>query len=199
MSADLQIARFATSREDAALRIYPSLADRNIVVRPEIPTWLPPEDEVSFFITTPLWITLESVEGVLLFELPTYRPSDTWFGTLQDGELCYAGRMAALLDVSQVPVCASRVTTKVSIRNSTPQSLLIERVNLPVPMLSLFQDSEGRFWTESVSMVASPDEQAQVRLSHHPPEEADKVIQVVAPRIEHNSNVLVRALHRLLG
>lgn len=194
------VLRFATSWEGFRLRIYPSLADRGVVVRPETPTILGPHDEVAFYVSTPLWLCLETDTGIPIMEVPTFRPSDTWFGDFQDGELAYASRTAGRVSLSDVRPYHARALTKVSIRNEANEPMMIERINIPVPLLTLFQDSEDRFWTESLSLIAQErGSLVQLQLSPSAPKEAKNAERVTMPRTESSSNVLVRALHRLLG
>ncbi len=194
------IARFATSWEGRKLRIYPSLADRSVVVRPETPTWLGAHDEVVFYVSTPLWLCIETQTALPILEIPTYRPSDTWFGDVQDGELAYASRTAGRTSLEDVQAYHARALTRVSVRNATQTPMLIERINIPVPVLTLYQDARERFWTEGISLVAEErGNMAHLKLGPSAPKEAERAEKITLPRAEPTSNVLVRALHKLLG
>jgi len=74
------------------LELSASLADRAIVTKPEMQVYIPAEDYADVYLTSPLWVGI-SYGGTRLLELPTWRPSDTWFGrSTVSGSLAYAER-----------------------------------------------------------------------------------------------------------
>jgi len=47
----------------------------------EQPLGVPPGEQASVYVSSPLWVRIETGKPAkLLCELPTFRPSDTWFG-----------------------------------------------------------------------------------------------------------------------
>lgn len=130
----------------------PTLADRPVVVRSEAPLRILPGASASFFVSTPLWARLEagSPPGVV-FEGPIARPSDTWFGpSTREGELCYASRTTARRSIDDLPVWPTRAVTVMQVNNEGADSLSLERVKVPVPLLSLFATPDGRVWSNAV-------------------------------------------------
>ncbi len=86
------------------LTLIPVLVDRSVVVRPTTPFSIREGQEVTLYITTPLWVRVE-VEDMKypLRDIPTIRLSDTWFGNdTLSGELCYAGKLAGRLSLEDV-------------------------------------------------------------------------------------------------
>jgi len=76
------VTRYGFQKTDSSLSLAPMLADRAIVVRPDIPLFVLAGEEVTLYVSTPLWIRVEvGSDGRLLQEIPSYRPSDTWFGS----------------------------------------------------------------------------------------------------------------------
>jgi hypothetical protein len=116
------------------------------------------------------------------------------------GELCYASRTNARLHLANLPPRPHRATTRVTLRNGADSELVLERLALPVPHLSLHAGAEARLWTPSVTVERDRDGGlAEVRLEATPPAEAG-ASELVAPAREADSrNVLVRALEALLG
>jgi hypothetical protein len=147
-----KVTRFAVSGSDETLWLRPALADRPIIGRPEKPFVVLPDDEVTVYISTPLWVRVEVGDPPRqLLEVPAYRPSDTWFGPdTTEGELCYAGRAAMRLSLDEVELRDHRAVTAVHIRNRGAEVLTVERLNLPVVYLSLHRDPDGELWTEDV-------------------------------------------------
>jgi hypothetical protein len=192
------VARFASRHDENTIALGAALADRPVVVRPETPVWLLGGEQVHFFLSTPLWITVTTAEtGRLLTELPTFRPSDTWFGTsTRTGELAYASRSRAQREPSGHPF---RATTRLLVINHEADPLRIERIKLPVPSLSLYQDEAGGFWTSVVVMEgAEGGTVGHLRIVDHPPEEAKNPRLVAGPRVAFQEQLgLVKALTAL--
>jgi hypothetical protein len=153
--AEAETYRFGFATPPEQLIISAALADRPVVVRPETPFRLLPGESATLYLTTPVWVRFELPGRKLhLHEIPTSRPSDTWFGpsTLK-GELCYASRTRASLSIGAVPLTPGRAITMATVRNEAEDSVLLRRVNLPLPHLVLYRDGEGRHWTQSVEIV----------------------------------------------
>ena len=188
--------------DDAVVHIAPSLADRPVVARPETRFLLQPDERVVLYVTTPLWaaIAIGAPDRELLV-LPTHRPTDTWFGpSTRVGELCYASRTQVRLrreDVTRRPTWA---LTAVALHNAASSPLLVERLKLPVPSLSLFSDSAGVLWTESVAVRRERDGRTvEVHVERRPPEEAGAIESVAPARGAGPRNRFAEALHALLA
>lgn len=143
---------FATTHEQLELR--PALPDRPIISRPISPLRLQPREKVSIFVATPLWAQLWVHDpAVMLRELPLAQLSDTWFGpSTLTGELCYATETHARLALADTPRSPFRATTCIQIENQADDALLIERLNLPAPLLTLYHDRDGRYWTDTINI-----------------------------------------------
>jgi len=197
-----QIVRFTTERPDHRVTLQPVLADRPVVTRPETPIFVLAGDSVGLYVGTPMWVRLLVGDGAtLLTELPTLRPSDTWFGpSTREGELAYAARTNARRVMETMRPKPSRAVTRVVVHNHGPDNFRIERINLPVPRLSLYRSEAGLLWTSTVTLERT-GAQGQVRLdtSGPPPASAGPVTRLSEPRTPLERNVLVRALSALLG
>lgn len=196
------VERVASHRLGELLIASPRLADRSVVVRPETRFRLAPEGEVELYIGTPLWVHLETSEPRhQLLDIPTRRPSDTWFGpSTTAGELCYAERTAARLNRDNLPAVPHLAITRVLLRNRADDDLLLERINLPVPNLALFADAADQLWTQAVRVDRGAAGQlAEVRIDDQPPAEAGPARRLAAPRTAADRGVISRALSALLG
>lgn len=200
--ATATVERFAAARLGERLIVTPGLGDRSIVTRPETSFRLAAGGAVDLYVGTPVWLRLESAEPRhLLLDVPTRRPSDSWFGpSTTEGELSYAGRTSARLRRENLPVSPHRAVTRVRLTNRAPDPLLLERLNLPVPNLTLFADAEARLWTQAVSVEREEDGKlAKVRIDDRPPAEAKGVERLSEPREARSKNVFSRALDTFLG
>ena len=195
-----EVTRFAMAKTAGRLSLQPMAGDRTIVTRPEVPLHLLGGEEVSLYVSTPLWIRLSVDPGDrTLCGLPTVRLQDTWLGSSTlDGELCYGSRTAARLHRENLPSRAHRALTEVVLRNPSSTELLIERLGLPVTHLPLYWSAELGFCTPRITIEqGDPSELARVKLGERAPVQGAE--RVAEPRTRSSRNLIVRALGGLLG
>lgn len=145
--------RYLFNQTQHHLTLKPQLADRSVVIKPITPLFIAPNQQSTLFVSTPLWLNIFSQENSLLLDTPVIRPSDTWFGGSPiRGELCYATKVFARLELEQLPIRAFRAVTPIHITNHHTQSMPIERINIPAPLLSLYVGEDGRLWTPTLEV-----------------------------------------------
>jgi hypothetical protein len=199
---DAKLDRFAVRSNGRSLTINPLLADRPVVIRPETPLYVPSGEDVTLYVSTPLWLRFEVGEPIRrLVDRPAQRPSDTWFGpSTLVGELCYASRTSGRLRLAELPQRPHRAVTPVRIRNLAKDPLLLERVKVPVQYLSLFRSRSGSLWTQTATLVREQDgDLAALQLGRGAPEEASGADQIAAPRQQAEGHLALRAFSRLFG
>jgi len=182
-AADLR--RFGFREAPAALRIQPALADRPLVVDARRPFALTPGEELTLFVGQPVWARfLVGAPAVSLLEFPIVRPNDTWFGAnTRAGDLCYAEKIGARMDLAHLEICSHRAISVVHIQNRASTQLALEKLELPAPNMSLFADAQGRLWTEAVTIERRDDgEEAAIRLDRGAPPQAAAPRIVCGPR-----------------
>lgn len=195
------VRRFGFRQPPDSLELVPALADRPVVVSPEEPLMLPSHEEVTVFVSTPLWIKVVAGDAVsALLDEPTQRPSDSWFGpSTMEGELCYAVRTNARMNLGNLPVRPHRAISVVRVRNDSAMDLKIEKLRLPTPQMSVFVTAEGHYWTEGVTLERrEDDEPAAVRFDQGPPREASDATLASAPRSPSQRGLLTRAFAGIL-
>lgn len=184
------------------LQVLPALADRSVVTRPLIPFYLYPGQQVLLYVGTTVWFQVYAYpSGPLLLDIPIQRPSDTWFGqSTLEGEICYAARTHAILNLNEVPLHPFRAVTPVKITNNAEEPLLLERLLLPITHLSVFSSSNGRLWTEELSILCDEEmRSAHLHLGKGAPPAAKDAQRLNKPRIPPNRGVLTRALGAIFG
>lgn len=195
------IERYARERRDR-VRCLPVVADRALVVRPRLPVFVPPGEQIRFFVSAPVWIRiLVGQPWLTLREVPVKRLSDTWFGaSTRDGELAYSLKTHARVHLEEIPPRGYRAITPVLIRNEAEELLSVDRLSLPVPYLSLYLAASGMLWTEAVTMRhAAGNEMATLDVGGRAPAEAGEgALRLTSARLEADRNLLVRAFTNLI-
>jgi hypothetical protein len=111
-----------------------------------------------------------------------------------EGELCYASRTYARLSLENIPTRSHRAVTKLSVHNQADSQLSVERLNLPVPYLSLFESRDGLLWTQAVTMIRTRDTgMAAFRVEKDPPAEAKDARPLSGPRLQPEQTMIIRA------
>lgn len=191
--------RYASHHEDNVVELAPRLADRNVIARPDRPLHLLAGARLELYVSTPVWVAVRS-HGTTLRECPTYRPPDTWFGaTTTRGEVCYASRTAARLELADVPLRPSRAVTAVTMYNGSDDALRIERFAIPVHTLELYVDGGGAFWTQSLTLEREARGTARVIPGSGAPKAAGSVKKVEGARRAPATAGLSRALEALFA
>ena len=191
--------RFRTVAKNDELRqleVLPATADRNVVVRPAQRIQIPHGERVELFIGTPVWLQASTPEGKhKLVDLPVEILSDTWFGAnTRVGEICYANQTQARLDLDKLSQRPERLITPVSISNDGGDTLVIERLNLPVPYLSVY-DTGPSLWTQQIEIIRTGKlETAELHFSVKPPEQFPDALPINTPRLSEADNLVVRAM-----
>jgi hypothetical protein len=191
--------RYLLEGKTPALTLEPLLADRAVVSRPLISVELPPQHSATLLISTPLWVRLRNGD-LQLVELPTARLSDTWFGSnTRHGELCYAVQTRARLSLENTSDSPFRALTPVTITNSGGDNLKLDRINVPVPHLSLYCDGE-RFWTSAITIERERNwVSARVQIGDGAPPQAPEARKIAEPRRPIRGGVLERAVDLLFA
>lgn len=191
---------YAVRRTSRGFRLEPRLADRPVVWRPESRLFIAPGEEISIFLRVPLWIGLY-IEGFpsLRHEFPSCRLSDTWFGSpLEKGGSAYAAERKAFLRSDEFQMDAAHAVIPIAIRNASTALLPLERLNLPVPFLSLFEGAHG-FWTQRVTLERDEEDEelALLRLEKGLPREAVSGKLISGPREQDEKHVVFQAFSRI--
>lgn len=195
------VSRYSFQQTDAHLHVLAALPDRAVVVKPEVPLYVPAGETVTLYLSVPLWLRIEVGEpGRMLREAPSFRLSDTWFGpNTREGELCYATQTSGRFDLADVPLRLHRAVTPVLIHNRAADTLFLERVRLPVEYLSLYEAPDHFLWTQSVTFTReSSGDLANLKMEPGPPPEAPDATLLRAPRQHSRGNVIARTFSSLL-
>jgi len=197
---NFELHRFASGSKSQSLDLLPRVANRPVVSRPDNPFHVMPGNEICVYLSTPVWIQVRA-DNETLVDIPSFRPSDTWFGANTiEGELCYTSITMVRLNQKILPRRCNRAITRLNIKNRASDPLVLERLKLPVPNLSLYADKSGQLWTQSLNVERAEDgTMAKIRLETSPPPEIGETELISAPRHPVPKNVFVRALDALMS
>lgn len=195
--------RYAYNTSPESIELQPVLADRAFVVKMERPFNLAPKNKIYIHISSPLWLRLRTTQSkhtTTLTEYPIHLPSDTWFGAnTREGEMCYAAKTYARLDLRNLYRQPYRVFTNVGIYNESEEILPIERMRIPLRNLSLYVDSGGTFWTQPVRLtIEDSAELAKLRIEPQNLFVQDK-LELISTARDKSSSPVVRAFSSLLS
>ncbi|GAB5520780.1 MAG: hypothetical protein RhofKO_30310 [Rhodothermales bacterium] len=185
--------RFTKATGDVPIQVMPALADRPIIIRPDAPLWILPNQAATLYVSTPLWVRF-SEGGHVMTELPSLRPPDTWFGpSTREGELCYASRTNARLVLEDLPKRMNRAVTPVNVYNKGTDALHLERIKLPVEYLTLYRSMYNFLWTQPVDVVREADQESVTITMHtRPPDDAAEPEVLVPPRLQSRPTIINR-------
>lgn len=191
--------RYSFSRNHPEFALLPRTADRPVVVRPESPISVPPAESVTFYVTTPLWVSVTLGAGNAQIEdIPTLPMNDTWFGTTLAGELCYAGLTWAKNRLSSVPPRPHRLVTPVQIHNRAHDMLHVESLKLPLINLPVMVDDQQRLHTPALRLTReNADDRAVLRVVQDSSHENSRQVSPARQYLSHQSafHVFTRLFH----
>lgn len=158
--------RFVFASPPSQLVIQPILADRPIVCRPIVSVMILPKEEISLYVSLPLWMQLYiSDRDKPLLDIPTAHISDTWFGpNSREGEMSYVSRASEQLEVTPSDKHGMRATMEVKILNLSDEVVTLDKISVPTPNLDLYVDAIGRFWTRRITLTREGNEVASLTI-----------------------------------
>ncbi len=182
---DLDWERWIVGGKSRAIVMRPLPPDRPVVLSPEMPVRLRPGQSTNFFIGIPLWVEVSAGTrdaSEVLCDLPSIRLSNTWFGTPQEGELCYSMRTRAHRSPGDLLDRPHRCICPLQVRNSSQEVLSFERICVRCQHLHIYRGTE-RFWSNVVRLsYRGRQEWSRIVYGRTPPEESHAVEVVAQPR-----------------
>lgn len=200
MPSSATTSRFFFSNTGEALYLLPLLADRSVVVKPVTPLFIPAGQSITLYVSTPVWLGcyVERFD-VPVLDVPIVRPSDTWFGrdTIR-GEICYATKVTARTDLSDLPTRPFRAITPVSLHNAGKDVMPVERINVPVPVLGVYASATGALWTQPLKVEHDGHNRSPIiQITNEMPADAGSLEMLSPPRVGAQGHALIRIFDNL--
>lgn len=192
--------RWAVPR-DVAVHVRPALPDRLLVVSHELPFHLPGHGEADVYVRIPLFVQVV-VSGVDMNELlvldePNFVLSDTWWGTVEEGELAYWLETKARAEISPDLFVPHIAMCPIHLENGSDHPLPVDRFAVRALHLSLFEH-EGRVWTDDVRVrYMAAAEGSEIRFGGEPPRQEPSGSRLAEPRVPIRRGLQARTFNRL--
>lgn len=195
--------RIMSGKTQGIVEIKPLMADRSLVARPFDPVVIFPGCKTNLYVGVPIWtsVFLDGNKKAVL-DIPIRQITSTWFGpSPRKGELCYGSRTNAFSELNEVPNRYYRATVPVQLENRHKSSTLkVERINIPLSYLDLYESESGLFWTQGLTMIREDDDNdTKVKLSVATIPEAGNVIKISESRKKASSNLLNKTVEMLFA
>ena len=181
---DISWSRYALQKNYQKMRFVPLFPNRPVVVKVEFPFYLTKDAEAEIYTRVPLWVRIDIVgtKNLSLFEVPTIKLSNTWFGTFTEGELCYwlsSGARRTIEPDSSRPYLA---ICPIHMINTAEEDLSVEKICLRVSNLSLFYDGAQLWSDETKVFYRGSKEVSRIDVTGKPPPNAPSSQLITSPR-----------------
>jgi hypothetical protein len=143
------------------IQFAPSLPDRPVVIKPEIPFTIMAGTSLNIYIKIPLWIWLYSSSVKpenLLYEIVSTELSSTWFGDPTSGELAYSIQSGIVQNLTEISLAPNEAVCPIQIRNESLSILHFQRLSIDVTQLNIYAN-QNMICTNEVKVRFRGEEQ----------------------------------------
>lgn len=197
---ELEWTRWAPGRWTGRVALAPAFPDRPVVVTPADPFHLMGGAEARIYVRLPLWIELQAVDQngtVPIASIPTSEWSDTWWGTPEEGELCYWLRSRARRAITEILFHPHMVICPLDLVNRSSDDLLVDKIALRVEYLSLYVQ-DGATWSDATRVRYQGEaEGSRLEMAGRPPREAPQAALLAPARVKMGRGFSARTFARL--
>lgn len=179
--------RWPVSEAPKEIALAPLFPPRAVVAEPGPAFRLLPRGRARIYVRVPLWARVDAILGDAaarrLTEVPTVVLSDTWWGGVTEGELCYWLATTARRRVPFEVFQPHLVVCPLELSNRSDEELPVEKLVLRVAYLSLFSD-QGRLWADETRVrYQGPAAGSEIEVAGTAPPEAPAAVRVAEPRV----------------
>jgi hypothetical protein len=187
--------------DGTVVRLRPSVPDRLLVVSHEHPFHLPGRGKARVYVRIPLFVQVvlsgPGMTELLVLDEPSMVLSDTWWGTIQEGELAYWLSTRARSEVSPDLFVPHIAMCPVHLENESGEALPVDKFAVRGLHLSLFRHEE-RVWTDELSVrYLEAGEASEIRFGGTPPKEEPRGVRLAEPRMPIRRGLQARTFDRL--
>jgi hypothetical protein len=159
--------------------------DRPVVVKPDRPIAIPPGHKGTFYAKFPVSVLIALNIGkkeVSLGNILSSALCDTWFGSMTEGDYCFALPHPATLDVEGLQPRPNEVVCPIEIDNNSDGTVIMEKFCLRTGQLRLFSGNT-HLWSTGVRIQCEDlFRSISVRYSGKKPETGENLVEVSGAR-----------------
>jgi len=146
--------RWAFKNQNPRIELKPVFPDRPILVKPENPFKVAEDASVRVYVRVPVWVRINLLGKTItnLVEIPVVTLSNTWFGSFQEGDLCYWISSGARLAIKHDPERPYMVICPLQLVDRSPEDLNVEKICLRVENLSIFSQN-NQLWADETKII----------------------------------------------
>jgi len=191
---DLKWARFVIKEEPISIELSPAMPDRPLVVKPEASFYLTSRTKRTIHVRIPVWvyISIAAKNKIKLVEIPSVILSNTWFGDLIDGELCYWLTSGARSKIEPDPSRPYMAICPLTIKNESDENLFVEKFIVRAENSTLFV-RDGQLYTDEILIsFKGKNEISSVTFKGKPQTEISGANKIAEPRKKQSKKILAK-------
>lgn len=172
------------AQEGSSLKLSPCLPDQKLVASPQNPIRILPSEQARVYISVPVWVraSLPGSKETALVEIPCADLKRTWIGKPIEGEIAWWASTRARRELAACDSSPETITAPLVLLNRSSETLLVGKIFLRLPFLSVF-GSGGGLWTDASHIIyKGPGEYETVQEEGETPEELQDGKLMTAPR-----------------
>jgi len=191
---DLQWTRFVSKEEPKSLELLPAPPDRSLVIKPEASFYLTSGTRRTVYVRIPVWISISLAKKnkTKLIEIPSVILSNTWFGDLIDGELCYWLSSGARSEIEPDPARPYLAICSLTVQNESDENLLVEKFVVRAASSTLFIHNDQLYTDEILISFKGKDDISSITFKGKPPKEISGATKIAEPRKKQSKKILTK-------
>ena len=191
---DLKWARFVIKEEPISIELSPAMPDRPLVVKPEASFYLTSGTKRTIHVRIPIWvcISIAAKTKIKLVEIPSVILSNTWFGDLIDGELCYWLTSGARSKIEPDPARPYLAICPLTIQNESDENLFVEKFIVRAENSSLFIHNDQLYTDEILISFKGKDDISSITFKGKPKTEILGASKIADPRKKQSKKILAK-------
>lgn len=180
---ELDWSRWSHKSSDEDIKISPVFQDRPVVVGSEFPMKVAPGAKIQIFTRIPVWLQISLAKSnYVLTEIPSVKLSRTWFGSREEGELCYWLTTKARRNLSEVEDKPYVINCPIWITNKASADLNFEKFCFRVERLGVYL-AKGELWADETRIIYHGEElNSDITMTGKLPANFGKAEQLSEPR-----------------
>lgn len=197
-SEELEWSRWSHKSTDEDIKISPMFQDRPVVVGSEFPLKVAPNSKIQIFTRVPVWMQISLAKtDYVLTEIPSVKLSRTWFGTREEGELCYWLTSKARRSLADVEDKPHVINCPIWITNKSSEDLDFEKFCFRVERLGVFRTKE-ELWADETKIIFHGNElNSDITMTGKLPANFGKAEQLSKPRNPQSKSLATRTFKLL--